>query len=344
VSSHRHYTSDERALTTVPRPRLRRVIRGAGLTAALLGLASRLYQSEAEARDARWYPPPGRMVDIGGRRLHVWLEGAGSPSVVVVPCLGGTGASWTPVMRSLAATTTVCLVDRAGIGWSDAGPWPRTGTAIAEELHQLLVLAGVPQPYILVGHSTGGLISRVFAARHSEELAGMVLVDATPPDTEKRIFRSPRWKTDFSVIRSLLMPAGFYRAAHTLGLVDGPRAYNQRFLPAEEVEGATACSLARRRRGGAQEMLELPSLRAQVEAEAHQLGSLPLAVLVGGPVHREEWHDTWLELQREYLTLSSESTFTYAAHTGHHVHNDDPELTARVILELLSRVDAGRLP
>jgi pimeloyl-ACP methyl ester carboxylesterase len=166
------------------------------------------------------------MVDIGGRRLHIWGEGTGSPSVVVVPCLGGTGASWTPVMKSLAATTTVCLVDRAGIGWSDRGLWPRTGTAMAEELHQLLLRAGIPQPYIIVGHSTGGLISRVNAARPGEDLAGMVLVDATPPDAENRIFREPRWKNDLSVIRGLLMPAGLYRAAHTLGLIDGPRAYN----------------------------------------------------------------------------------------------------------------------
>jgi pimeloyl-ACP methyl ester carboxylesterase len=284
------------------------------------------------------------MVDIGGRLLHIWLEGSGSPSVVVLPCLGGTGAAWTPVMARLAGSTTVCLVDRAGIGWSDAAPGPRTGTAMAEELHQLLTAAGVPRPFVIVGHSTGGLIARAYARRYSDDLAGMVLVDATPPDPENRIGREPRWKTNVRVIRGRMVPAGLYRAATTLGLIDGPRPYNLRFLPAEEVEGATVCSLARRRHGGSQEMLALSSLRAQVAAEAHQLGSLPLSVLVGGPVQRGEWHPVWLELQREYLSLSTDSSFTYAKHTGHHVHHDDPVLTARVILELIDRVRAAGAP
>jgi pimeloyl-ACP methyl ester carboxylesterase len=321
-----------------------RAARFAGRVAAsiaAIGLASRLYQSEAEALDARRYPPPGRMVDIGGRRLHIWVAGTGSPTVVVVPCLGGTGAAWIPVMERLSASTMICLVDRAGIGWSEAAPWAsaRTGTAMAEELHQLLTLADIPPPYILVGHSTGGLISRVFAARRSADVAGMVLVDATPPDPENRVFREPAWKTDLAVLKERLVPAGLYRAAHTLGLVKGSRAYSQRFLPADQVDAATACNLARRRHGGAQEMLQLSALRAQVTAEAHHLGSLPLAVLTAGQGSWDEAeYSTWLELQREYLDLSTDSTHTYAEHTGHHIHNDDPELTANAIAELIERV------
>jgi pimeloyl-ACP methyl ester carboxylesterase len=280
------------------------------------------------------------MIDLGGRRVHIWLAGTGSPAVVVVPCLGGTGAAWTPILAELAATTTVCLVDRGGIGWSDAAPWPRTGTAITEELHRLLQVGGIPKPVILVGHSTGGLISRAYAARYSDDVAGIVLVDATPAERDPDVFNGRReiWAANLRVVLGLLRPAGMYRAATALGLVDGGRTYKQQFLPPEEVDAAVANGLARRVRGGSQEMLAFPALQAQVRAEAHYLGPRPLTVLVGGPEGREDWHPAWVKLQRAHCGLSSASKYIYAPDAGHHVHHDDPALVASEIRDLVERV------
>jgi pimeloyl-ACP methyl ester carboxylesterase len=125
---------------------------------------------------------PGRLVDIGGRRLHIVCDGDGSPAVVFDAALGASSVSWTLVRPEVARRTRACAYDRAGFGWSDAGPLPRTAGVIAGELHVLLGRAGVPPPYLLVGHSFGALVVRIFAARHPADVAGLVLVDPAHPE------------------------------------------------------------------------------------------------------------------------------------------------------------------
>jgi pimeloyl-ACP methyl ester carboxylesterase len=164
-------------------PRLRpRLFACAGaLGLALGGLASAAYQTVADARDRRRYPPPGELVDIGGRRLHLWRAGEGGPAVVVAPSLGEPGHGWAEVQRLLAQHTTVVLYDRAGLGWSDPGPWP-TGRRMVADLHALLEAAGIPPPYVLAGHSLGGLLMRWHQATHPDDVAGLALVDSSHPD------------------------------------------------------------------------------------------------------------------------------------------------------------------
>jgi pimeloyl-ACP methyl ester carboxylesterase len=128
------------------------------------------------------FPPPGALVDIGGHRLHLNCSGAGSPTVVLDSALGGSSMSWSLVQPALARITRVCSYDRAGFGWSDAGPFPRTAGRIADELRRLLARAAVEPPFVLVGHSFGGLVVRVFTARHPRDVAGLVLVDPAHPE------------------------------------------------------------------------------------------------------------------------------------------------------------------
>jgi pimeloyl-ACP methyl ester carboxylesterase len=132
---------------------------------------------------ARALRPPGRLVDIGGHRLHLIEQGPqhGGPSVVFDAALAGSSLSWTRVLPLVAPFARVYAYDRAGLGWSDAGPLPRTAGRSAEELHALLAAARVPAPFVLVGHSYGGLIARIFAARYAGEMAGLVLVDPAQP-------------------------------------------------------------------------------------------------------------------------------------------------------------------
>lgn len=147
----------------------------------LLALAGLVYQVVSSARDARKYPAPGRMVDVGGHRLHIYCLGVGSPTVVMDSGLPGSSLSWSLVQPEVARFARVCSYDRAGLGWSDPGPTPRTTQQIVAELHTLLANAGVKPPYVLVGHSFGAFTARRYAAEYPTEVAGIVLVDPADP-------------------------------------------------------------------------------------------------------------------------------------------------------------------
>jgi len=128
------------------------------------------------------YRPPGRLVDIGTHRLHLHCAGEGAPTVIFDAALGASSLSWSLVQPPVARMTRACTYDRAGFGWSDAGPLPRTASRIADELHQLLREGAVAGPFVLVGHSYGGLVMRMFASRHLEEVAGLVLIEPAIPE------------------------------------------------------------------------------------------------------------------------------------------------------------------
>jgi pimeloyl-ACP methyl ester carboxylesterase len=156
-----------------------------GLVGALLALAvaGAIYQAIATERAERAYPPPGEMVDVGGHSLHINCVGQGSPTVVLDAGSGGMSAQWVRVQREVSGTTRVCAYDRAGMGWSEMGPQPRDAKQITGELHTLLGKAGIEGPYVLVGHSFGGMYMQTYAARYPDEVAGVALVDSpTEPD------------------------------------------------------------------------------------------------------------------------------------------------------------------
>jgi pimeloyl-ACP methyl ester carboxylesterase len=144
-------------------------------------LAGAVYQMVGTRRDGKRYPPPGRLVDVGGHRLHLFECGQGGPTILLEAGLMSTVLSWSGLQRELSRSFRVVSYDRAGLGWSDVGPMPRTAERIVDELHTLLGRAGIPPPYVLVGHSFGGLTMPLFAARFADEVAGVVLVDPVVP-------------------------------------------------------------------------------------------------------------------------------------------------------------------
>jgi pimeloyl-ACP methyl ester carboxylesterase len=152
-----------------------------GGVATLAGIGA-MYQAQAAARAAKDNPPPGKLVDVGGHRLHITCMGEGSPTVVLEAGLSCTSLDWSHVLPAIAQFTRVCAYDRAGCGWSDPGPWPRTGQTIVNELHTLLDEGGVTGPLVLVGHSYGGLLVRLYASYYPDAVAGLVLVDAAHED------------------------------------------------------------------------------------------------------------------------------------------------------------------
>jgi pimeloyl-ACP methyl ester carboxylesterase len=148
----------------------------------LLAIAGASYQAIESRLDARRFPQIGKSVDVGGYKLNLNCTGQGSPTVILDSGLGGLALSWQGVQREIEKFTRVCTYDRGGYGWSDPGPMPRTSAQIVKELHTLLQNSGEGPPYILVGHSSGGFNVRVYNGHYPDDVAGMVLVDASHED------------------------------------------------------------------------------------------------------------------------------------------------------------------
>lgn len=310
--------------------------------AVAVGAISAAYQASRCAWDRRRFPPPGRMVDLDGRRLHLLCTGEGAPAVVVVAALGTPGLEWVGIQRQLATSTRVCVYDRAGLGWSDPAPGPRTAGRMAHELDALLAAAAIPPPYLLVGHSLGGLIVRLYAARHPQRVAGVVLADASHEDQLHRLAgldrRYARRRFWLRAARLRLRPLGLVRLASDLGLARRPRRRARREFPADLVEAGLAVSLSsRQRRASIQELAAFARGAAEVRTEAGDLGRLPLTVITGGDRGRERAYPGWRELQAELAQLSARSRHLMAPHTGHDLHLDDPALLVRVLAELVEQ-------
>jgi len=324
-----------------------RGIRGAlgriagGLTALLLlGLLGARHEAALEAADARTYPPPGQMVDVGGHRLHLSCVGTGSPTVVIDAGMGGWSASWSNwVQPEAAKTTRVCTYDRAGMGYSEAGPLPRTARRFAEELHTLLHGAGVPGPYVLVGHSLGGLTVRVFAQEYASETAGLVLIEsmhrgsatpsaaATPSalttPAESRLLSAGRW--------ILALPA----RVGLLRLFAGPLGLKPDWSP-EAAAAYTAISVTPRPLlTTLDEFLGTAESLAQAAAVT-SLGDLPLVVLSRGVPEGDE--QKWQREQTELLHLSSNSQQLFAEQSGHNIQLDQPAAAVSAIVHMVDLV------
>ena len=193
--------------------------------AALLA-AGWLYSTAGESRDRARYPPLGRLIEVGsGTKLHVHVTGQGSPTVVLEAGIAATSISWALVQPEVACFTTVCSYDRGGLGWSDATSLPRTPSSLARELHALLEHAGLPGPYVLVGHSFGGLVVQRFTSLYPAEVSGLVLVDPLaasewhPFGDEQRT----RWRHGIRLSRrgALLARFGVVRACLSMLLSGG---------------------------------------------------------------------------------------------------------------------------
>lgn len=165
--------------------RVKPILRIAALLLLALVVAGMIYEKIGGRRDRKRYPQIGRSVDIGGRSMNIFCSGEGDPSVVFEAGGHSSGYTWINIQPEIAKLTQACWYDRAGLGWSDPGPSPRTFVAIAQELHALLHAAAVPPPYLLVGgEGLGDDLLRVFNGLYPTDVAGAVLVSATDPDEE----------------------------------------------------------------------------------------------------------------------------------------------------------------
>jgi pimeloyl-ACP methyl ester carboxylesterase len=163
------------------RSRTRRWIVYPLLTVLALASIGGGYETVRESIDATAYPPPGQLIDVGGHRLHVNCTGSGGPTVVLEPGLGEVSPAMGWIAPVVARDTRVCVYDRAGRGWSDPADGPQVAVQTTTDLHTLLDHAHIPGPYVLAGHSFGGLYILTFAATYPDQVAGLVLLDSTAP-------------------------------------------------------------------------------------------------------------------------------------------------------------------
>jgi pimeloyl-ACP methyl ester carboxylesterase len=287
-----------------------------------LALIGAVYESMAEAADAKAYPPPGQLVDVDGYRLHLNCTGTGSPTVIIVSGLGDWSTSWGGVVQpEVAKTTRVCTYDRAGFGWSDASSFPSDAAQFAKELHTLLQNANVPGPYVMVGHSLGGFIVRIFAHDYASEVAGVVLVDSMNP---KQVTESLSNKLAlFSSMEAALARVGVGRLLFKLPalaptLPAGDEAYYPHLARPQSFQAS------------AKEYRELPASAAEAAA-VKSFGDLPLIVLTA----KGNNNPGWPEWQNELLQLSSNSQHLFAENSGHVIQFDEPEAAVNAILKMV---------
>jgi pimeloyl-ACP methyl ester carboxylesterase len=290
-----------------------------------------IYESAAEAADMRAYPPPGQMVDVGGYRLHINCTGAGSPTVVIDVGWGDWSLKWGVVQKEVAKTTQVCTYDRAGMGYSEAGPLPRNAEQFAKELYTLLKQANIPGPYVMVGHSLGGLPVRVFTHNYPTEVSGVVLIDSmnskqmTQPPTDIK----PQTSSQSSgvSIPFLVARVGIVRLlAAPLGLVQN--------LPPEANDAYTAFSVTPRSiQAWMDEGMGIPDSLAQAET-VKTFGNLPLIVLSRGLDQDKDW----MAMQTELLQLSSNSQQLIADKSGHTIEIDQPDAAAGAIVQMVNQL------
>ncbi|HXC43053.1 MAG TPA: alpha/beta hydrolase [Candidatus Dormibacteraeota bacterium] len=316
---------------TQPNRWLQRTVLGLLVAVILFALAGALYQSLSERRDRRAYPMPGELIDVGGYKLHIDCTGQGSPTVILDSGLGDTYISWRTVQPQFAR---VCSYDRAGLGYSDSSPHPRTSKNIAEELHTLLHHAGVPPPYILVGHSMGGFDVRLYASLYRNEVAGLVLVDSSHPEQRKRL---PPALLDLDA--SWVRQQEFLEFTMPFGI---PRLLG--FCDSDPEVRAAECNFHSAREAVA-ELKSISESAAQTAATG-PLGDLLLAVLSSDPEHPrpdlpedliKPTNDAWQQMQEELSHLSTKGTRVVAKGSGHYIQIDRPEVVIEAVHNLVDQ-------
>jgi pimeloyl-ACP methyl ester carboxylesterase len=310
------------------------------------------------------YPAPGRLVDVGGWRLHLNCTGAArasQPTVILEAGLGDFSVEWSLVQPSVARFARVCSYDRAGDGWSDVGPHPRTFRQIVYELHTLLERAGERPPFVLVGHSYGGWLVRQYQLTYPKDVAGMLLVEAGADDPW-RLTGDGTLKHSSELATGAPIPP--VKTSDPLRVADiPPNIMTQINAGIAEVSRDPNGGVRGRLPRDAQRMRawalahighilagvnpveheELAALRAERAKSEHPLGDLPLVVITRGVPDESGPNAAAMEEEHRkdhasVATMSRRGKLVVAARSGHHVQLEEPELVATAIREVVTAI------
>ena len=274
----------------------------------------------------QWYIAPGKMIDVGGYRLHIYCTGEGTPTVILDAGMGGFSLDWYRVQQSVSMKTRVCSYDRAGYGWSEPGPPPRTTDHIVEELYTLLDNSGNKPPYILVGHSFGGYNMQYYTRLYPDQVAGLVLVDSSHPDQAERLPEIPSVREKSRAGKIVTVFVG----QNTLQYY--PEEIRFKVLP---LLTQRKVNITHRR-----ESVNFVMSGYQV-AHAAAFPDIPLIVISRG-LHA--WPDdpygnmlesVWADMQKELAGLSPHGRQIIATRSKHLIHLEQPDLVSAAIESLL---------
>lgn len=313
----------------------RRLKRVAILVALVLVAGAAVGYALQERRDARVVaenPPSGRFVDVGGHELHYRLFGEGRVTFVLEAGGGEYGATWEGIEGELARLGRVFVYDRAGMGWSEEGPHPRTISQIVEELHAALHAASVPPPYVLVGHSLGGAIATSYAMEHPDEVAGLLLVDPSHKDQVRKMPQPPAWQRVLITQLTRTAPIGLPRLVFG-GASDPVKTQSKHVRTfGAEIRGAHLSA-------------------TRWADEEIDLGDTPIYVLTrgdttAGPMateaeNRTRW-EIWKDLHADLVAASRGDVRRHIVveGAGHYIHYDRPDAVLDAAEELVERITA----
>lgn len=303
------------------------------------------YQQYADRRDARLYPPRGELYGINGMQLHLVCEGSPSaktPTVVLESGRLSHSAIWEIVMVEIGQSAHICAYDRPGIGWSEPSWGDLSSDELTSQLNDLLVTANVFPPFVLVGHSMGGVLVRDYAQLYPEDVAGMVLVDSSIEN--QRLYYPEEHLSDRDLrLLSLSRPLfdifgrlGGFRMYHTVRQISVGKT-----LTEDELRWQSRRKQSHFGRALVNEVLLSEGVLSQ-QASAESLGDIPLVVLektftipkgasAADIAHEREWKDQ----QQALVRLSTNSHWIESLDSGHDIPIDDPDLVVTAIQTVL---------
>ena len=307
-------------------------------------------------------PPIGKLVDIGGRRLHLNCSGEGSPTVVLESSAGYFSLAWALVQPGVASFTRVCSYDRAGYAWSDAGPEPRTMAQIVFELHSLLAAAGEKGPYLMAGEAMGGAIVRTFAAQYPKDVAGMVLVESVHEDDQIFVtdkmhrLRETAQKREIPAVKtSLETPAERETLVWITTKVAAypPGDPRSKLPPDLQRIWLVARKQDKYNFAANSEFAYLPEemekLHAETAADPQPLGKKPLIVLTrevafdraAGGIQPAEIERGRKDRQAQLARLSANSKLIIVKNSGHDIYLDQPQAVVDAIHQVVESARTG---
>jgi pimeloyl-ACP methyl ester carboxylesterase len=294
------------------------------------------FETVREVADANAYPMPGRLIDVGGHRLHLHCTGSGSPTVVLQPGAGDYSSGMVWIAPAVASQTRVCVYDRASRGWSEPAEGPQDATQLAIELHTLLERGDVPGPYVMAGHSFGGLYVLTYADRYPDEVVGMVLVDSTDRATEADPEKARAYDGgSYDAVTDRVSALGAAAARIGLVRVVGNLDYGS-LRPQSRGEARAGTATADYAAGWIDEFVQANASGAEA-AMLTDFGDKPLVVLTAGA----ETNPTHDAAQTQLATLSTDSSHRVvegASHAGLVSDEQYAKTTARAVLDVVASV------
>ena len=295
-----------------------------------------MWQAVASATEQRNYPPPGQLVDVGDYRLHLHCIGQGAPTVILEGGVPEWSIHWQAVQRGIAKFTRVCAYDRAGYGWSEAGPKPRTVQRIVEELRVLLTNAGERGPYVLVAHSLWGPAALLYRHTYPDDVVGMVLIETWSPDLFSPVPDVIEQSRPLNQIMSTLASLGQVRLLGEIGI-----------LPLEEMLKANLLSeelrpVYKAAYYNASFWETMNTEYSAMEESATQvqnlgsLGDLPLRVIKAGIRPADDYPPDaiWNDVQSKLAGLSSNGKLIVVETSDHFVQLEQPDLDVDAVRQV----------